>query len=350
MKNQIPEFLQEKLLLNKPKVKNFPNDIKQFIIDYGEFYDFGYNDDVTRIFKLMKQGISEIPECELDCCNNKKMIKKFEAELSKGCCSQHAQEITMLERFGISNLFKDPTIAKKGMLNKYGVSHNMKIQEVKNKIKVTMVTKYGVENPSQADEIKEKKKNTLLKNHNVTHNSQINEVKESKKKKSLEKYGVEFILQSDEVREKIKQTNLEKYGVEHHLQNPEIYSKTKKTNLSKYGLEFPVMRVSSYTHKEYKWKTGEISMVQGHEPIVLSELEEKGYTYNDIETDTASMPEIFYEFEGKRRRYYPDIFIPKENLIIEVKSDYTLNKEWARNQAKFDATKNLGFNFKLEVR
>jgi len=33
-----------------------------------------------------------------------------------------------------------------------------------------------------------------------------------------------------------------------------------------------------------------------------------------------------------------------------VKSDYTLEKEWDKNQAKFEATRNLGFDFKLEVR
>jgi hypothetical protein len=188
-------------------------------------------------------------------------------------------------------------------------------------------------------------------NYNQQENSLTKtNVEKSKKKKSLEKYGVEFILQSDEVREKIKQTNLEKYGVEHHLQNPEIYSKTKKTNLSKYGLEFPVMRVSSYTHKEYKWKTGEISMVQGHEPIVLSELEEKGYTEHEVLTSVKDVPEIWYEVEGKKKRYFPDIYIPSENLIIEVKSQYILNKELEINLLKFQAVKDAGYEFRLEVR
>jgi len=40
------------------------------------------------------------------------------------------------------------------------------------------------------------------------------------------------------------------------------------------------------------------------------------------------MPEIWYEFEDKRRRYYPDIYIKSQNKIIEVKSDYTFYKEY----------------------
>ena len=62
------------------------------------------------------------------------------------------------------------------------------------------------------------------------------------------------------------------------------------------------------------------------------------------------MPTILYQLDNTERRYYPDIFIPKDNIIIEVKSEYTLNKEWDKNQAKFEATKSLGFDFRLEVR
>lgn len=350
MKDNIPEFLQEKLKKERPKVVNFPDDMKSFIVQYGEFYNFGYGDDVTKIFKLMRQGVSMIPECELNGCRNRKMIDMCKATLSRGCCQQHSREIVMLERYGVNNLFKNPDVAINGMLNKYDVSTNMHLEKIKNKIKTTLTKKYGVENPSQIKEIKEKKKQTLLANFGVEHNSMIETVKKQKIKKSLEKYGVEHVLQSAEVRAKGKQTILKKYGVEHHLQDPKIYAKTKKTNLEKYGHEFPVMLSDTFRIKEFKWKTGEISLVQGYEPIVLKELEDKGYTYEEVITGPNRVPTIPYVFEGEEHLYFPDIFIPKENLIIEVKSDYTLNIKYEKNQAKFSAVKSHGFDFKLEVR
>jgi len=42
--------------------------------------------------------------------------------------------------------------------------------------------------------------------------------------------------------------------------------------------------------------------------------------------------------------------MPKENLIIEVKSIWTLKLHWVKNQIKFNAVKTAGFNFKLEIR
>jgi hypothetical protein len=53
------------------------------------------------------------------------------------------------------------------------------------------------------------------------------------------------------------------------------------------------------------------------------------------------MPDIFYMIGTKMHKYYPDIYIPNENLIIEVKSTYTISQNLEMNQAKFEATKKL---------
>lgn len=105
-----------------------------------------------------------------------------------------------------------------------------------------------------------------------------------------------------------------------------------------------------YKKKKYIWKTGEISILQGFEPIVLKELEKIGYKYNEIKTEYHDMPEIYYVMNNKKRRYYPDFYIPTENLIIEVKSTYTLTSKIEENKLKFNAVKDAGYNFKLEVR
>lgn len=62
------------------------------------------------------------------------------------------------------------------------------------------------------------------------------------------------------------------------------------------------------------------------------------------------MPEIWYNFCSEEHRYYPDFYIPKENILIEVKSEWTLELNKEKNEAKFKAVKELGFNFRLELR
>lgn len=55
---------------------------------------------------------------------------------------------------------------------------------------------------------------------------------------------------------------------------------------------------------------------------------------------------VWYTFEGKRRRYYPDLYLPFSNRIIEIKSTYTWNQgktPEAQNAAKMMATKQLGY-------
>lgn len=61
------------------------------------------------------------------------------------------------------------------------------------------------------------------------------------------------------------------------------------------------------------------------------------------------MPKILYTFEGTIHRYCLDMYIPKDNLIIEVKSKYTLLKYSNQNKAKFETTLALGYNFKLKI-
>jgi hypothetical protein len=68
--------------------------------------------------------------------------------------------------------------------------------------------------------------------------------------------------------------------------------------------------------------SGAIRKVQGYEPYALDELV-KLYTEEQIKTDCKDIPYIDYVIEGKKRRYFPDIYIPHENRIIEVKSTWT---------------------------
>lgn len=352
MKDKIPEFLKSEFKKYRSNTNNFPLQIKQFLVEYSNFYNWGFEDDLKKIFAVMKKGISELPVCGLDGCSKKVYFKHY-LKLTEGCCLEHSQQITFLKKYGETNPMKDSIVKKKvqnSMKQKYGVEHPMQSIEIMNKTKITMKEKYGVEHPMKSDFIKNKQRDTIKKKFGVDNIFQdvdtkkqikkwreehIDEISNKVKQTMLKRYGVETPLESDIIVNKMKSTMKEKYGVEHNMQSPELYKKNIK---------------AMYKKKEYIWKNGEVSLVQGYEPMVLIELEEKGYTFNDIITDESDMPEIWYEFEGKKRRYYPDIYIPSENLIIEVKSDWTLNLHKDKNNAKFNAVKSMGYDFKLECR
>lgn len=317
MKDKIPEFLKDKFLKRKAIASKFPEDIKQFLINYAKHYDWDLSNISERaskiqlIYLLISKGISDLPKCELnDCENNVRIIG--EGKLTKGCCHAHSQKISVFKKYGVDNVAKLDSVKTKKTetcFKKYGAKHNWsKGTTSRKKYKKTMIEKYGVEYPMQLEETRKKRRKTFKK-----------------------KYGAEEITASEYFKNKC----MENYGVRNPTLNPTIFKKAKK---------------NSFKIKEYIWKTGEVSFVQGYEPIVLSELEKNGYKFDDIITDECLMPEIWYLYEGKKHRYYPDLYIPKENLIIEVKSDYTLNLDLNKNKAKFSATKKLGFDFQLMVR
>ena len=295
MKDDIPQFLQDKLKQSKALTNKFPDTIKQFLIDYSEFYNWGLGDNLSLIFKVLKQIKSELPGCGYNECNNKVIITK-EGIVSNGCCYQHAVKATNIE--------------------KYGVENNLQIPSVREKIEKNNMVKYGVKNVGQAETIKQKMRETNQRLHGVDNAMKNKDISSTQQKK-------------------MKETMIKKYGVEYALHNPELLDKHHN---------------SLYKHKKFQWKSGEIVNLQGNEPIVLRELEENGYTFETVFTDVKDMPEIWYSYEGKQHRYYPDFYIPSENLIIEVKSQYILDLQWDKNQAKFQATKDLGFEFRLEVR
>ena len=94
--------------------------------------------------------------------------------------------------------------------------------------------------------------------------------------------------------------------------------------------------------------SGIIRMVQGFEPYALDRLI-KVYSEEDIKTNREDIRIIDYVMDNKKRRYFPDIYIPSENKIIEVKSRYTYNIDIEKNKCKGNACKELGFDFEIWI-
>ena len=100
--------------------------------------------------------------------------------------------------------------------------------------------------------------------------------------------------------------------------------------------------------KEYILPSGNKVYVQGYEPYAITELL-KLYSETDFTVLRNEIPTITYKFENKEHTYFPDIYIPKENRIIEIKSTWTYTKYIDKNMAKLNACKEQGYDFEFWV-
>lgn len=266
------------------------------------------------------------------------------------------------------------------------ITINQRLYHYINQINEVLLCEYC----SQPRSVKEKNArivsshiNPKLQGHYITTCSSI----ECKKKHNLiktedgvmKKHGVKNISQTPEWREKVKATNLERRGVEWNTQSKDLILKCQnsillnmddvinkrresyeKTSFEKYGTRHPRQNAKIFSESHGKWfkkkeyiiPSGRIIKVQGYEPQILDELF-KNYLENDIIIDDVDIEnkigKIFYEYNGKAHRYYPDIFLIPENKIIEVKSIYTYNKMIEINLAKREACISAGFNFEFRI-
>lgn len=159
-------------------------------------------------------------------------------------------------------------------------------------------------------------------------------------KTRIQRYGKECWKPGGELYEKFVKTMKDKYGVTHYaktdefrtiVQSPEHLIKTIKGSLHK---------------KEYTLPSGKTIIVQGYEPQTIDLLLQ---TYNEEDIVFGSDVPQFSYFDGRHRKYNPDMFIPKENLIIEVKTEWTYNIRLKRNKLKKKAVLEAGYNFKFFI-
>jgi flagellar hook protein FlgE len=266
---------------------------------------------------------------------------------------------TNLERYKVEYPSQNPTIRQKQKdtcLKNLGVEYPMQSEEVLAKTKATNLERYKVEYPSQNPTIKQKQKDTCLKNLGVEYPWQSEEVLAKIKATNLERYKVEYPSQNPTIRQKQKDTCLKNLGVEYPMQSEEVLAKTKATNLERYKVEYPSQNAlifekainNSFKYKIYTMPSGSLRKVQGYEPFALDELL-KLYTEEQTKTDRADIPRIEYMLDNNKRYYFPDIFIPHENRIIEVKSTWTFAIKNEIIMSKGRACKDSGYNFEIWV-
>jgi len=290
----------------------------------------------TRLKRIQKQKETNIERYGVECTLHAPLIKDY--------IRQHN-----LDKYGVENIFSSLEIQeqiKNTILERYGVEHISQSDEFKQKTKETNLERYGIENPNKTKEVRDKIKKTCLERYGVEHISQTKQFKDTCKKTCLERYGVEHVSSTQEFKDKVKQIFIKKYGVDNPNKTKEVRDKIKKTCLERYGVEYPsqCIEISEKTqknakkYKEYKMPSGDIRKVQGYEPFALDILIKK-YKEDDIKTDRKDIPRITYTINKINKYYFPDIYIPSENKIIEVKSTWTYNCKLDNIQEKMNATK-----------
>ena len=202
------------------------------------------------------------------------------------------------------------------------------------RIKNTCITKYGCISNLQLEETKEKIKETNLKKYGVEHTSKCEEIQNKKRFTCLEKYGKEYYSQTSVYKERYIQTSLKNWGKEHPHQNSDFFEKKN---------------IKSYSRKDFIFPSGNCIKIQGYEHYGLNELL-KIFKETDIITGAKNVPEIWYTgIDNKKHRHYVDIFIPTENLCIEVKSTWTAKKKEDNIFLKQNAAKELGYKYEIWI-
>jgi hypothetical protein len=177
----------------------------------------------------------------------------------------------------------------------------------------------------------------------------------SREKTNLERYGKKGgINQTDESRRKSAQTSMERYGVPSPNQAESVKQKKINSSIARFGTENPAQspdvmertQKNAKKYKPFKMPSGEIRKVQGYEPYALKDLL-KTYTEHQIATDRKDVPNIEYEVDGKKRRYFPDIYIAHEKKIVEVKSTWTYKCKTDNIQLKKRATEEAGYVYEI---
>ncbi len=283
----------------------------------------------------------EVPKCE---CGKSPTFNSFGRGYNTFCSSKCSN----------NNEIKKEKFKTTSMI-KWGVKNPFQSEVIKTQIKITNLKNLGVEYPMQSKEVQENYKQTCLMKWGFEYPMQSKEVQENYKQTCLMKWGFEYPMQSKEVQENYKQSCMKNLGVENPMQSKEVQENYRQTCIRNWGTEHP-MQSGLFGNSGYKWEdyiypSGRVVRVQGYEPKLLDELV-LVYEENEILTDRKDMPEFwYYSNDGKKHRYFPDVYIPKENLIYEVKSSWTLEQTKKDNiyDLKKQSVVDEGFDFKLRV-
>lgn len=231
---------------------------------------------------------------------------------------------------------------KKDSLNKKIANSLRSIEQIKKqteKTRHTFMQKYGVDWVSKTEWQKEKASQTKLKKYGIKTYNNREAISKTNLSKTIEEKNI--------INEKRRVTNLQRYGVENNLQKIELRTTAARKN--------------SIGHN-YTLPSGKTILIRGYENLALDILFSQNYAENqlhiNIQNANTKIPVFTYTAVNRHiMKYYPDIYIPHENKIIEIKSEWWWNgngnekytSRLENNLRKRAAVINLGYNYEVWI-
>lgn len=298
---------------------------------------------------------------------------------SKSEVIRNKQRETMVKTYGVANPQQSQVIREKTSatnLERYGVTNPLQNADVLEKIKKTNIEKYGADNPFKSEIIKEKIKSTLLEKYGVNSPLKNPTIQAKLEATSMQRYGTRRPSENIAIKTKIKEahdnmteedrnlikqkvinTSLQRYGTQSPNQAAIVKEHKVESSLKKFGTEYPMQNLevqvksqkNAFRRKEFTMPSGATRIVQGYEPFALRDLLQANFTEDQIVTDREAIPRIEYTANNKTRYYFPDIFIPHINKIIEVKSTWTHACTTDNITQKAEASKAAGYDYETWV-
>jgi len=350
---------------------------------YGT-YEITQSDEMKRKISETKKNYSEDRKKEImdkkikTCLNNFRVECSFQSEAVKDKIHN-----VIKEKYNVDNVSQSDDIKQKKKetcMRNWGVDVPLKSEKIKNKVTDCWKNKSNEE----LDDIKQKHIDYNQKEYGVDYFSQTNEFKDkfketwkNKSEEELElikqkhidtnqkKYNTNWFMQTEEYKEKIKQACQERYNVDNVFQDEKVKEKSKATCMERYGVENPTQneeifdkaQKNSHKWKPYNLPSGKVIKLQGYEWVYLNKYFELGNKEEDIIPHPKQniIGKIWYYTEdGKKHRYFPDFYIPKDNKIIEVKSTWTYSnpkkpEKLQKNLLKEQSCLDRGFAFKFVI-
>lgn len=283
----------------------------------------------VKIEHLIKTSAIKV-ECFCDICGSENLIKYFNyiGNISRNglyrCneCSKTIRSNKIRDIFSSDEL-KSEIVSKRRVTNmtRYGFDSNFKNPEIKNSIGKIMIERYGYRHALQSPTLKSKMMST-----------------------NLMRYGTEITFGNECVKEKIKNTMIERYGVDNPFKSEDIKNKIKKTLIDRYGVDNPTkdqtifQRAQRSSYKVHRCENSNILYQGSYELDFILFCEN-----NDINFENG--PVIDYILDGVHRKYHSDFFLKDYNLICEVKSSWTYNRDLDENLKKREFSISSGYNF-----
>lgn len=257
---------------------------------YKFYKDLGYEINTNGPTKVLVEHLTKSSSAIVDImCSRCKKVNSKKYYQYKNIVNQSNDGLYYCRACGYEN-------AKLTNILKYDSICPLTNDEVRLKSKKTMLKNYGVENISQLDSIRQERSESMKKN-----TDEYNRI-------ILNKYGCN-VSKLNWVKSKKVETTFKNWGVENPMQSIDIFDKSQKNGkrikLHECGLTY-----------RGKYEKHFLDYCSG----------------NNIEVQRG--PTIKYKHNQKNRYYHSDFFIPKFNLICEVKSSYYLNKYLDINMSK----------------